>query len=134
MAAMLMGVRQTRELGESMLGLFVLINFVIVLLAWTVWRYLMLSMELVVAVRDHAPQLWQRLDCPERIHVKSGLPGMHTIKPLFPWLHWIWNPAPFGPMPPRLAPAHGRVRFHLRLALVALVLFVALFAALPSDP
>lgn len=117
-----------------MIGLFVLMNCVVAMLGWTIWRYLTLSFELVGTVRERAPQLWQRLDCPERVYIDAGLPGMHTIRPLRPWLRWIWNPTSFGPMPSDIARAHGRVRFHLRLGLVGLVLFALVVAALPVDP
>lgn len=110
------------------MAVFVLLNIVLLVLAVSLWRALRDAFELVVLVRDSAPDLWLRLGSPERVRAGGGL---YTISPLFPWLNWLWNPAPFGPLPTALRAPHGRVRFHLRLALLALVTFPLIYLALP---
>jgi hypothetical protein len=46
--------------------------------------------KLVKKLESNAPEVWQDLGCPQEIYIR-GMDGggIHTIKPLFPYLSWL---------------------------------------------
>lgn len=57
----------------------------------TIFRYIESSFNLLKNVRSEAPDLWESLGRPEKIWVRTNRGGMYTIKPLWPWLDWVWR-------------------------------------------
>jgi len=52
-----------------------------------IFLYLRSTFRLLEGLQNNAPEVWEKLGKPERIFVK----GMYTIKPIFPWIGWIWK-------------------------------------------
>jgi len=52
-----------------------------------IFLYLRSTFRLLENLRKNAPEVWEHLGRPEIINVR----GMQTIKPLFPWIGWVWK-------------------------------------------
>ena len=77
-----------------------MIFFIIVMVCFaytgfTIYKYLTASFQLLEHLQASAPDIWQRLGSPRKIWVQNTTPGkgggIYTIKPLWPWLNWIWQ-------------------------------------------
>ena len=63
----------------------------------TVFRYISTSFSLLEQVQSSAPETWEKLGRPEKIWIKNGSGGgMQTIKPIWPWLNWVWHADTIG--------------------------------------
>jgi hypothetical protein len=43
---------------------------------------------LLESLRKNAPEVWEKLGRPEKSYMRGGA---QTIKPLFPWIGWVWK-------------------------------------------
>lgn len=57
----------------------------------TIFRYLNSSFALLGSVPSSGPEIWEDLGRPKKVRVRSNNGGMWTIKPLWPWLNWLWQ-------------------------------------------
>lgn len=120
----------------GMFIMFVFVPLLFVATAVTIFLYIRASFQLLDDLQTQAPDVWEQLGRPERIYVRQARGGCHTIKPLMPWLGWIWRGDPTGlPGPVAL----GLVKTH-RLLIAGLILFgmtvfafLFLFATAPAD-
>lgn len=53
-----------------------------------IFLYLRSTFRLLEDLQNNAPEVWVKLGRPERTVVRRS---MHTIKPIFPWIGWIWK-------------------------------------------
>ena len=85
-----------------------------------IFLYLRASFRLLEDLQDNAPKVWEQLGKPERIYVRRASGGgIHTIKPLLPWIGWIFKGATTG-LTEDLAKDFNKTR---RLLIVGLVMF-----------
>ena len=54
-----------------------------------IFLYLRSTFRLLEGLQNNAPQVWEKLGKPEKGPFGPG--GGDSIKPLFPWLGWIWK-------------------------------------------
>lgn len=107
----------------------------------TIYRYLASTFRLLEGVKALSPEIWERLDRPEKVRYQRHGDGLgyhvsYTIQPLWPWLRWVWKGDPDG-LDYRLAPnlrTTGRLLRHgLGLLLVTFaVFFYAIVIAPPG--
>lgn len=61
----------------------------------TIYRYLTASFQLLKHLQSSAPETWESLGKPEKIWIQNMQPGkgggIYVIKPLWPWLNWVWQ-------------------------------------------
>ncbi|MGB1110332.1 MAG: hypothetical protein ACPG4N_08255 [Gammaproteobacteria bacterium] len=112
---------------------FVALMIVSLLMLMFGFLYIRASFHLLERMKRHAPALWAALGRPERVYVSNAGSGMHTIKPMGPWLGWVLSPSSRGPVPKALRKGLSAVRFHGAMAILCLLAFLALFIGLPTD-
>ena len=94
--------------GSGLTMAFLLTGVAFALTFVAVFLYLRSSFRLLEGMHRHAPATWRRLGCPEKVWVDDGDGGIRTIKPLWPWLVWVWKgqakelSAALGHLNPRL--------------------------------
>jgi hypothetical protein len=50
--------------------------------------YIRSTFRLLESLRKNAPEVWEKLGRPEKSYMRGGA---QTIKPLFPWIGWVWK-------------------------------------------
>lgn len=64
---------------------------------FTIYRYLISSFRLLEYIQTSATDTWEKLGRPEKIWIRNGNSGgMYTIRPLMPWLEWLWRADTMG--------------------------------------
>ncbi|MFC1495677.1 hypothetical protein ACFL6W_10380 [Thermodesulfobacteriota bacterium] len=52
-----------------------------------IFLYIRSTFQLLEDLQNNAPEVWEKLGKPKRV----GAGTMDTIKPLFPWVGWVWK-------------------------------------------
>jgi len=69
--------------------LFISISLCFPLTAIVIFSYLKSSFLLLELVQEEE-LLWKSLGEPRKVWVREGQGGFQTIKPIGPWLAWVW--------------------------------------------
>jgi hypothetical protein len=69
--------------------LLVLVALLFPVTAVVTFAYLRQTFELLALVQQDET-LWRRLGCPEKVFIRQFDSRVATIKPIMPWLRWIW--------------------------------------------
>jgi hypothetical protein len=106
--------------------LFIVVLLLLPISAVCIYRYLQLTFELLALVQKE-PALWRSLGEPRRIHVREAMPGgFQTIRPIGPWLAWVWGGEAGRAASPQIA---ARLRQTSRLLKSGVAFFAATLAA-----
>lgn len=61
----------------------------------TIYRYLSNSFRLLEQLQSSAPETWESIGRPEKTWIQNMEPGkaggIYVIKPVWPWLNWVWQ-------------------------------------------
>jgi hypothetical protein len=107
--------------------------FILVLLCFpptgvVIYLYLQSSFSLLKLVQQD-DALWKSLDEPRQQYIKENQGGFQTIKPIGPWLAWIWSGTATNTNP-QLVHQLRKTRFLLKASLALFLLTGGLIAAL----
>lgn len=94
--------------------------------ALVIFLYIRSSFILLDLVKQDEA-VWGQLDCPDRHYIRDGATRALTVRPLFPWLGWIWLGDPQGVS----QPIASRLLTTSKLLRLGLVMFVVVSLVLP---
>ena len=86
---------------------------------YTIYRYHRVSFTLLDTLKKMRPDIWERIGQPEKVYVEGSRHKSQAIRPLSPFLGWVWRGNLTG-LPSNLA---KELRSCRRLLVTGLILF-----------